>query len=77
MAISVPIVNKGKHALPAYGTEHAAGMDLRANLETSITLQPLERALVKTGLFPHVSATRSFSHICFSVFLHYSTSACG
>ena len=51
MAISVPIVNKGKHALPAYGTEHAAGMDLRANLDASVTLQPLERALVKTGLF--------------------------
>ena len=51
MAISVPIVNQSKHALPAYGTEHAAGMDLRANLDASVTLQPLERALIKTGLF--------------------------
>lgn len=51
MAIQINIVNQGKHALPEYGTEHAAGMDLRANLDAPITLQPLQRALVKTGLF--------------------------
>jgi len=47
----VNVINQSKHALPSYQTEHAAGMDLRANLETSITLKPLQRALVPTGLF--------------------------
>lgn len=51
MSINVHIVNKSRHALPHYGTEHAAGMDLRANLGSPVTLQPLERALIKTGLF--------------------------
>lgn len=49
--ISVRIINRGKHASPSYATEHSAGMDLRANLDASITLQPGQRALVKTGLF--------------------------
>ncbi|MEO8085759.1 MAG: dUTP diphosphatase [Bacteroidota bacterium] len=49
--MEVQIVNKSKHSLPSYETMHAAGMDLRANLDTPITLQPLERALVPTGLF--------------------------
>ena len=48
--IQVPIVNGGKHDLPTYQTEHAAGMDLRANLEAPITLKPMERALIGTGL---------------------------
>lgn len=48
---SVRIVNKSKHSLPNYATAHSAGMDLRANLDASITLAPGERALVKTGLF--------------------------
>lgn len=45
------IVNKSKHALPEYATPYSAGMDLRANLEQSITLKPLERAMIPTGLF--------------------------
>lgn len=45
------IVNKSKHPLPSYATAHSAGMDLRANLDASITLAPGERSLVKTGLF--------------------------
>ena len=49
--ISVKIINQSKHPLPSYQTEHSAGMDLRANLETSLTLQPLQRVLVPTGLF--------------------------
>ncbi len=49
--LPVRITNKGKHAFPHYATPHSAGMDLRANLDTSITLAPGERALVKTGLF--------------------------
>tara|TARA_B110001454_G_C12718108_1_gene433465 strand:+ start:262 stop:693 length:432 start_codon:yes stop_codon:yes gene_type:complete len=49
--MNVQIINKSKHATPNYETEGAAGMDLRANIEEAITLQPLERAIVKTGLF--------------------------
>ena len=45
------IINKSGNELPAYATADAAGMDLRAHLETAITLQPLERMLVPTGLF--------------------------
>jgi dUTP pyrophosphatase len=49
--MNVQIINKSKHATPTYETSGAAGMDLRANIEKSITLKPLERAIVKTGLF--------------------------
>jgi dUTP pyrophosphatase len=49
--ITVKIINKSANPLPAYATADAAGMDLRASLETAITLQPLERSLVPTGLF--------------------------
>lgn len=54
--ILVQIVNKSTNPLPAYATAGAAGMDIRANLEQSVTLQSLERFLVPTGLFielPH------------------------
>jgi dUTP pyrophosphatase len=50
-AISVKIINKSANPLPTYATADAAGMDLRASLETAISLQPLERVLVPTGLF--------------------------
>ncbi|RBW59519.1 dUTP diphosphatase [Tenacibaculum sp. E3R01] len=49
--MNVQIINKSKHQIPAYETEGSAGMDLRANIEKAITLKPLERAIVKTGLF--------------------------
>jgi len=49
--MNVQIINKSKHATPNYETEGAAGMDLRANIDAAITLKPLERAIVKTGLF--------------------------
>lgn len=49
--MKVKIVNRSKHQLPAYSTELSAGMDLRANIDQAVTLKPLERALVKTGLF--------------------------
>ena len=49
--MNVQIINKSKHATPAYETDGAAGMDLRANIDTAITLKPLERVIVKTGLF--------------------------
>ncbi|POS02915.1 dUTP pyrophosphatase [Flavobacterium croceum DSM 17960] len=47
----VKIINKSQHELPNYETIASAGMDLRANLNESISLKPLERVLVKTGLF--------------------------
>ncbi len=49
--MQVKVINKSKHALPAYATEAAAGMDLRANLSEPIVLKPLERRLIPTGLF--------------------------
>ena len=49
--MNVQIINKSKHALPHYETSGSAGMDLRANIEESITLKPLDRAIIKTGLF--------------------------
>lgn len=49
--MKVKIVNKSKHTLPEYATVHAAGMDIRANLDEAIILKPLERKLVPTGLF--------------------------
>ena len=49
--MKVNIVNKSKHELPHYATSQSAGMDLRANLEEPILLKPLQRTLVKTGLF--------------------------
>ncbi len=48
---SVKIINKGKHELPSYSTAHSAGMDLRANIDGAITLKPLHRVLIPTGLF--------------------------
>jgi len=49
--MKIQIINKSQHPLPNYETIASAGMDLRANLSASITLKPLERAIVKTGLF--------------------------
>ena len=49
--MKVEIINKSKHQLPSYATALSAGMDLRANIDTPIVLQPLERKLVPTGLF--------------------------
>lgn len=49
--MKVKVINKSKHNLPQYETSASAGVDLRANMETSITINSLERTLVKTGLF--------------------------
>jgi dUTP pyrophosphatase len=49
--MKVKIINKSVHDLPNYETAFSAGMDLRANILEPITLKPLERAIVKTGLF--------------------------
>lgn len=49
--MKVRIINKSEHPIPEYETAASAGMDLRANISEEILLQPLERVLVKTGLF--------------------------
>lgn len=49
--MEIKIINKSKHQLPHYETLSSAGMDLKANLEKPITLKPMERCIVKTGLF--------------------------
>ena len=48
--VKIHVVNRGHQQLPAYATTQSAGMDLRANLETPVTLHPLERRLIPTGL---------------------------
>ena len=49
--MKIKIVNNSQHDSPEYATSQSAGLDLRANLTESITLKPLARALIKTGLF--------------------------
>ena len=49
--MKVEIINKSKHPLPEYATPLSAGLDLRANIENSIVLNPLQRTLVPTGLY--------------------------
>ena len=48
--IQIKVINKGHQELPAYATPQSAGMDLRANLEESVTIKPMERKLIGTGL---------------------------
>lgn len=48
--VKIEVINKGRQPLPAYATAQSAGMDLRANIPESMTLQPLERRLIPTGL---------------------------
>ena len=52
--MQVKVINRSKFPLPQYETIGSAGMDVRANIEESITLKPLERVLVKTGLFVEI-----------------------
>lgn len=49
--MQINIINKSAHPLPAYETAHAAGMDLRASLDAPITIEPMQRKLIPTGLF--------------------------
>ena len=51
MSIPVKIINQSSHPLPAYATPDAAGMDLRANIPEPVSLQPMERQLIPTGIF--------------------------
>jgi dUTP pyrophosphatase len=52
--LSVKIINESNNPLPAYATPGSAGMDLRANLTDPVTLKPLERKLIPTGLFMEI-----------------------
>jgi len=51
LAMQINIINKSEHPLPSYETAHAAGMDLRANLPEKVTLAPMQRTIIPTGLF--------------------------
>lgn len=56
--MKVKIINNSHHPLPEYATPFSAGMDLRANLESPVTLQPLERTLIPTGL--HIELPKGY-----------------
>ena len=56
--IKIQVVNRGHQQLPAYATPQSAGMDLRANLDAPITLHPMERRLIPTGL--HIALPAGF-----------------
>lgn len=49
--MQIKVINRGRQPLPCYATEQSAGMDLRANIDAPLTLRPLERKLVGTGLY--------------------------
>ncbi|MEN9919546.1 MAG: dUTP diphosphatase [Bacteroidota bacterium] len=49
--MKIKIINKSSHPLPEYATKYSAGLDLRANIDEDIILQPLQRELIPTGLF--------------------------
>lgn len=56
--MNIRIINRSKNSLPAYETIHSAGMDLRADLESPVRLNPLERKLIPTGL--HIELPEGF-----------------
>jgi dUTP pyrophosphatase len=56
LLMKINIINRSKHELPEYATPLSAGMDLRANIDEPISLKPLERKLIPTGLFIELPA---------------------
>lgn len=56
--IKIKVINKGNQPLPAYATPQSAGMDLRANLDAPVTLHPMQRMLIGTGL--HIALPEGF-----------------
>jgi dUTP pyrophosphatase len=56
MQIQLKVINRSKHALPEYATSHSAGLDLKANIDAPVTLKPLQRQLIATGLFMELPA---------------------
>lgn len=49
--LTIKVINQSEHPLPEYATEHAAGLDLKANLKEALVLKPMQRQLIPTGLF--------------------------
>ena len=56
--IEIKVINKGHHPLPKYATEQSAGMDLRANIDEQIVIQPMQRLLIGTGL--HIALPKGY-----------------
>lgn len=56
--IEIKVINKGHHPLPQYATEQSAGMDLRANIDEQVTLRPMQRMLIGTGL--HIALPKGY-----------------
>lgn len=56
--IEIKVINKGHHPLPQYATELSAGMDLRANIDEQIVIQPMQRLLIGTGL--HIALPKGY-----------------
>ena len=56
--VKIKVINCGHQPLPAYATLQSAGMDLRANIDEPVTLHPMERRLIKTGL--HISLPKGY-----------------
>ncbi|HOZ88150.1 MAG TPA: dUTP diphosphatase [Bacteroidia bacterium] len=54
--MTIKVINHSKHPLPEYATVHAAGVDLKANIENAVVLRPLQRQLIPTGLFIELPA---------------------
>ena len=48
---AISVINRSKHDLPQYETSHSAGMDIRANIDSPVVLAPMQRALIKNGVF--------------------------
>ena len=49
--VQIKVINKGTQPLPTYATTQSAGMDLRANIDSPVALEPMERRLIPTGLY--------------------------
>ena len=56
--IEIKVINKGHHPLPQYASEQSAGMDLRANIDEQIVIQPMQRLLIGTGL--HIALPKGY-----------------
>ena len=56
--IEIKVINKGHHPLPQYATDQSAGMDLRANIDEQIVIQPMQRLLIGTGL--HIALPKGY-----------------
>ena len=74
--MKVQIVNKSAYPTPAYATEKSAGMDLKANIDEPVTLNPLERAMIPTGLYIALPTDSSLPSLVLQQVLLVTTSQC-